>query len=133
MSKDMKRLGGSSSLVLDAALSFTSTVEGVPPMACTVWLTTWVPEKELAWKGGPLPKFRSPLGQGHHWFRLEGQDEGTLLEHGEDMEGILKFGVTQEMREGLEKSLNGFNQALKKHIEVQTTSGARARQMSGSA
>ena len=122
MCKDMKRLNPSSHPALNTALSFTPTIEGIPAMSCSVWLTLYDAEKEMAWKGGPLPRFMGPLSQGHHWFRLKPDGTGTLFEHGEDVEGLMKYLVTKGMSATLENALTACNQSSKKYAESQTSS-----------
>lgn len=57
----------------------------------TVTLTTFEPERALAWTGWvPL------LFKGRHHFTLTPEGEGTRLLHGEDMEGLIARGFSDE-------------------------------------
>jgi hypothetical protein len=60
----------------------------------TVTLTTFEPERALAWSGAvPL------LFKGRHHFTLTPEGEGTRLLHGEDLDGLVTAGFTPERLE----------------------------------
>ena len=56
----------------------------------TVTVTTCEPGRALAWSGSiPL------LFKGRHHFTLTGNAEGTLLEHGEDLGGLIPATISR--------------------------------------
>ncbi len=101
-------------------VTFTSAPsETAKPGTYTVRIFTWEPEREISWKGGPMPASLGWVMQGYHWFRLVPQDGGkkTMFEHGEQIEGILNILVTKGIMDGLKGQAEKFNKELKKRVE----------------
>lgn len=93
------------------------------PGTYTVRIITWDPKREFAWQGGPFGPSLQWLLRGQHYFRVvsEGDDRSrTRFEHGERLEGPLKFLMTANVLSDLEKMLNSFNADLKRRLEQGT-------------
>ncbi|KIX08026.1 uncharacterized protein Z518_02681 [Rhinocladiella mackenziei CBS 650.93] len=100
-------------------ITFTNkTSETAKPGTYNAHMVTWEPKKEFAWKGGPMPTSLSWVLRGHHWFILVPQEGGkTRFDHGERIEGMLKFLVPNSMVQDLIKMINKFNGELKRRVE----------------
>jgi hypothetical protein len=82
-------------------------------------LHTSVYKYKMSWYGGPpLPGVTPWIMGGHHWWVIcEDGEGGAMLEHGEQLVGVAKWLVSEEMRGDIGKMLVKFNGALKERVE----------------
>lgn len=74
----------------------------------TVTLTAFDPERKLAWTGVvPL------LFKGTHHFTLTPEGEGTRLQHGEDMAGLIARGFSEAQ---LERDFKPYYEAVNRAV-----------------
>lgn len=74
----------------------------------TVTLSAFEPERKLAWTGVvPL------LFKGTHHFTLTPEGEGTRLQHGEDMAGLITRGFSEEQ---LERDFKPYYEAVNRAV-----------------
>ena len=81
---------GQAVLGLKVPMTFLSLPSTVKTINQTVTVTTCEPGRALAWSGSvPL------LFKGRHHFSLTPDGAGTLLEHGEDLAGLIPMGFSK--------------------------------------
>jgi hypothetical protein len=81
-------------------------------IAQTVTITTFEPERRLAWTG------RVPLlFSGRHFFELETARGGTDLTHGEDLSGLIPKLFSRARIERQKRAYEMMNQALERRLD----------------
>lgn len=84
------RARGQAQLGLKVPMTFLSLPSLTKIIDQTVTVTTCEPGRALAWSGTvPL------LFKGRHHFTLTPVGDGTLLEHGEDLDGLIAMGFSK--------------------------------------
>lgn len=88
-----------------------------PQLAFTAKFVRFVPQRELAWRGGaPLVP---ALAWGEHWFRITEAEDGCELTHGEQFGGLLALVIRGKNHERVTRTYDAFNRALKARAEAQ--------------
>ena len=69
-----------------------------------------------------MPEVLGWVLRGHHWFGCcaemgDGGMERTRFEHGEEVEGLARFLVPEEMVRDLRTMLERFNGEMKRRVE----------------
>ena len=78
-------------------------------------LLSFKTNQEMVWKGKRIAKF---LLAGKHYYRLkDGENNTTLLEHGEYFTGILSHFIAKKLLQKMENAFIQHNEALKNRIE----------------
>ena len=108
------RAKGQASLGLKVPMTFLSLPSTVKTINQTVTVTTCEPGKALAWSGSvPL------LFKGRHHFTLTPVEGGTLLEHGEDLGGLISAGFSKRtIAQDFVPAYAAVNVALAAHLGV---------------
>ncbi len=105
---------GQAVLGLKVPMTFLSLPSTVKTINQTVTVTTCEPGKALAWSGSvPL------LFKGRHHFTLTPVEGGTLLEHGEDLGGLISAGFSKRtIAQDFVPAYAAVNVALAAHLGV---------------
>jgi hypothetical protein len=108
------RAKGQAVLGLKVPMTFLHLPSTEKTIDQTVTVTTCEPGRALAWSGSvPL------LFKGRHHFSLTSNDEGTLLEHGEDLRGIISATISKAVvAEHFVPAYGAVNVALAKRLGV---------------
>lgn len=109
---------------------FTTNSEGMPSVGNTAWMQVFEGpgdvlgdakgyKYKISWRGSPFPKtIAGYVMQGHHWWVIRDDGKGgTVMEHGEQLEGVAKWLTGQGVRDDIKKMLVRFNGNLKRWLE----------------
>ena len=111
------RARGQACLGLKVPMTFLSLPSLTKTIDQTVTVTICEPGRALAWSGSvPL------LFKGRHHFMLTAANGGTLLEHGEDLGGLIPAGFSKRtITEDFVPAYAAVNAALAAHMGVACT------------
>ena len=111
------RARGQAKLGLKVPMTFLRLPSHTKTIDQTVTVTTCEPGRALAWSGSvPL------LFKGRHHFILTAAHGGTLLEHGEDLGGLISAGFSKRtIAEVFVPAYAAVNVALAAHMGVACT------------
>ena len=107
----IRRLSGK--LAVGERLEVTIQPPGRKPMTFRPIVQRVEPERELRWRGRVL---LPGLFDGEHGFRIERNNSGCRLHHGETFRGIL-VPLFEKMLDNTERGFTALNEALKERVE----------------